>query len=65
MYRDGLGVKQDYGKAIGQFRKMADKGHARSMHALSEMYAQGQGVKKDAAEAKRWSDLAVKNGYDG
>jgi TPR repeat protein len=63
MYRDGLAVKRDYGLAVNQFRSAAEHGHARAMHALAQMYAKGLGVKKDATEAKRWTELAAKNGY--
>jgi TPR repeat protein len=65
MYRDGLGVKADDTKAVKYLLRAADRGNARAMWVLSEMYQQGRGVEKDAAKADEWSKLAVKNGYKG
>jgi energy-coupling factor transporter ATP-binding protein EcfA2 len=43
-YRDGLGVQQDYAKAIEWFEKSADMDDADAMNDLGWLYANGKGV---------------------
>ena len=54
MYRLGLGVEQDYAKALILYRKAADQGNAEAQARLGRMYENGKGVKKDLKEAAKW-----------
>ena len=44
-------------------RRAAEQGHAAAQVRLGAMYANGEGVLKDAAEAVRWYRLAAKQGH--
>ena len=54
MYYRGLGVKVEYPKAAGLFRKAAEQGHSQAQYSLAVMYAFGQGMEKNYAEALQW-----------
>ena len=43
----------------------AEQGNAVAQFNLGVMYANGQGVPKDDAEAARWYRLAAEQGHDG
>ena len=45
MYSEGLGVKQDYIKAVEWYKKAAEQGYSRAQHNLALMYVDGQGWK--------------------
>jgi TPR repeat protein len=47
----------------GLTRPMAENGHASAQHDLGVMYANGQGVPQDYAEAARWYRLAADQGH--
>lgn len=55
-FEEGLAAynKQDYATALREFRLMADQGHADAQYNLGYMYANGQGVKQDYADAVSW-----------
>ena len=44
----------DYAIAVGLWRPLADEGDTRAQYNLGLMYANGQGVPQDAAEAVTW-----------
>jgi TPR repeat protein len=46
-------VEQDYSKAVSWYRKAAEKGLTHAMACLGLRYANGEGVKRDHAEAMR------------
>ena len=52
----------DYQTAAAQFKLAADKGNAEAMYRLGLCYHDGQGVEKDANEAVKWYQNAVKGG---
>ena len=54
LYRDGDMVEKDYTKAQGYLLKAANKGNARAMFELSQMYLKGVGIKPDFKLAKDW-----------
>ena len=50
---------------ITEIRRLAEKGDARAQLELGLMYANGEGVLKDDAEAVRWYRLAAEQGHAG
>ena len=44
----------DYVKASRLMKPLAEQGEAKAQAELGEMYATGQGVEKDYAEAEKW-----------
>ena len=53
----------DYATALAGFQNDAEQGHATTQFNLGRMYANGEGVPKDDAEAVRWVRLAAEQGY--
>ena len=53
----------DYGVALQEFRNFADQNVAEAQYYLGRMYAEGEGVSEDEAEAIRWYRLAAEQGY--
>ncbi len=62
VYREGIGVVQDYLKAEIFFRKSAQQGHSLSCYGLGGLYMGGLGVEKDAKEAHKWWSQAASQG---
>ncbi|KAJ8553491.1 hypothetical protein K7X08_024169 [Anisodus acutangulus] len=67
MYRIGIfyyfglrGVRRDHTKALSWFLKAVEKGEARSMELLGEIYARGAGVERNFTKALKWLTLASK-----
>jgi TPR repeat protein len=56
MYRDGLGVVQDYAEAVRWYRLAADQGNVYAQYDLGVMYRDGLGIVQDYAEAARSID---------
>ena len=55
----------DYATAFREWKPLAEKGNAAlAQFYLGLMYAQGQGVPQDYAEAARWYRRAAEQGYD-
>ena len=50
----------DYTTALKKSRPLAEQGHARAQYRLGVMYATGQGVQQDQAEAIKWFHKALK-----
>lgn len=61
-YFFGERVMADTNKAVMWYKKAALAGHADAAYNLGCMYAWGEGVPESKAEAKKWLDMAVKNG---
>ena len=55
----------DYATALAGFRFYAEQGDARAQFNLGAMYANGEGVPEDDAEAGRWYRLAAEQGNAG
>ena len=53
----------DYATALAGFQNYAEQGNATAQLNLGVMYANGEGVPKDDAEAVRWFRLAAEQGY--
>jgi len=49
--------------AISQYRRAADLGHTAAKFNLGLMYAEGQGVAKDNAQAVTWYQMAAEQGF--
>ena len=63
MHGNGLGVPQDYAKAVGWWRKAAEQGFAKAQHNLGLMYDNSLGVPQDYAKAEKWYRKAAEQGY--
>ena len=53
---------RNFVRSIGLFRPLADQGDATAQSNLGVMYASGQGVPKDYAQAVKWYRLAADQG---
>ena len=54
--------RSDYATALRLWRPLADQGNAEAQYALGFMYARGQGVPQNNAEAAKWWRLAADQG---
>lgn len=54
MYDKGLGVSQDYHKAVEWYTKAAHQGDEDAQYELGVMYAEGKGVPQNKSTAKRY-----------
>ena len=63
-YDAGLKAAQagDFQTALKEWKPLADQGHAYAQYYLGLMYANGEGVVEDDAEAVRWYRLAADQG---
>ena len=50
-------------EAVKWYRMAAEQGDARAQYHLGDMYENGYGVSKDIAEANKWHDKALEQGY--
>ncbi|MBI3453859.1 MAG: sel1 repeat family protein [Rhodospirillales bacterium] len=55
--------RQDYTRAIAEWRPLAERGDIRSQFNMGMMYERGFGVEKNEAEAARWYRRAAEQGY--
>ena len=64
-YDVGLKAAQagDFQTALKEWKPLADQGHAGAQYTLGWMYANGEGVPEDDAEAARWYRLAADQGH--
>ena len=63
MYRQGVGVKQDLGRAIELYRAAALQGHVSGQLNLGDFYASGTGLKRDLVYAHAWLSLAARQNH--
>ena len=54
----GMGVEQDYSKAIPLLERGCELGHHRSCHNLGVLYYHGKGVEKDLDKFKLYNEKA-------
>ena len=52
----------DYATAVRVWRPLAEQGNARAQTNLGLLYAKGEGVPQDDAEAAKWCRLAAEQG---
>ena len=58
MYRDSLGIEQNYKLAEKWTRLSAEQGNPTAAFNLAHIYELGLGVEKDFTEAMKWYDMA-------
>jgi TPR repeat protein len=63
MVRNGTGVAPDPVRAAGLIASAARAQLPEAMFTLSQMLAQGEGVRQDAAAARRWLEEAAALAY--
>ncbi|ACE05882.1 hypothetical protein Aasi_0472 [Candidatus Amoebophilus asiaticus 5a2] len=63
MYKNGVGVTQDYVKAVYWLQKAADQEDIDSQYSLGTMYENGWGVAQDYAKAALWYQKAATQGH--
>ena len=63
LYRMGLGVGQDFSKAVEWYRRAAESGLARAQANLGNAYLRGQGVARNYRKAKTWFERAAAQGH--
>ena len=54
IYKNGLGVDENYDKAMSYFEESAEKENMLAMQNIGDMYRYGLGVDKDYSEAYSW-----------
>lgn len=63
LYDEGLGVRQDFAKAVDSYRRAYDGGYALAASFLGYLYEYGRGVPQDYAQALRlYHEAAAKTG---
>ncbi len=62
MYQNGLGVKQDYTRALFWHLRAAEKGDSAAQNNTGWMYRYGLGVEQDRTMAIFWYQKAAKQG---
>lgn len=63
MYDDGLGLPQNFARALHWYRKAAYSGLVDSQYILARFYGRGRGVKQDPATAFFWFNIATAGGH--
>ena len=53
----------DYATALREWQPLAKQGHAVAQYNLGLLYAKGQGVPKDDAQARQWHEKAAVQGH--
>jgi len=63
-YQAGIAANNrgDYATALREWRPLAEQGHAVAQYSLGLLYANGQGVPKDDAQARQWYEKAAAQG---
>lgn len=59
-YANGMGVRQDYGKAFYWYQKSANQGDEFAQVSMGFAYSSGQGVRQDFTKALEWYQKAAK-----
>ena len=59
MYQEGMGVEQDYAKALEWLEKAADLGNSSAMNNIGYSYYYGNGIEQDYAKALEWLEKAA------
>lgn len=55
--------RNDYGAALHEWQPLAKQGQAAAQYQLGLLYANGQGVPKDDAQARQWYEKAANQGH--
>ncbi|KAG2379474.1 hypothetical protein C9374_006591 [Naegleria lovaniensis] len=62
MYEHGIGVPQNYSKALEWYQKSANQGDAKAQYNLGCMYRNGRGVVQDYSKAFEWYQKSANQG---
>ncbi len=62
-YFGKYGKPKDFKKAVTNFRKAAEQGHAEAQFNLAIMYKNGEGVEQSYTEVVKWYRKAAEQGY--
>lgn len=62
LYRQGLGVTQDYNKVMSLSREAASAGNAFAMYNIGYLYSNGYGIRKDTEKSIYWYEKASEAG---
>jgi len=63
LYLNGLGVTQDYEKAMNLFQRSANQGYMKAQYNLGVMYMNGIGIQNDLTKAFDLFKLSAEQGY--
>ncbi|MBL4906876.1 MAG: sel1 repeat family protein [Sneathiella sp.] len=63
LYRRGLGVEQNFKKALSWYKQAAEMGFDRAQANLATMYLKGEGVDQNYKKASEWFSRAARNGH--
>ena len=63
LYHNGLGVEQDYKKAMEWYEKATELGNPSAMNNIGYLYQNGLGVEQDYKKAMEWYEKAVELEY--
>lgn len=55
-------AKEDFPRAFGLYRELAELGHAEAQENIAVMYVNGEGVKRDNVLGYAWAAIAKENG---
>ena len=64
MYDRGLGLKQNYRKALNWYGKSAKNGFGLAQYKIGQMYVAGHGVKQNFTKAYAWVRSAISQGVE-
>ena len=63
LYESGVGVEQDWTKAVQWYTRSAERGYARGQYNLAWCYEHGKGVARDRDRAVRLYEQAGEQQY--
>ena len=63
MYDDGLGLPQDFSRAISWYTRAAEAGIVDAQYIVGRFYGRGRGVKQNPGKAFYWFNLAAAAGH--
>lgn len=63
IYRRGLGIDQDFKKAMNWYKRAATLGFDRAQANVGDMYLKGEGVPQDYEQAVQWFARAARQGH--
>lgn len=61
-YFDGIGIEQDYAKALEWYLRAAKQGHGIAQYNVAYAYANGIGTQKNTSEAIKWYGKSADQG---
>jgi TPR repeat protein len=64
LYKEGIGVPQDYKEAVKWYHVAAEQGDAHAQNNLGAMFSKGRGVEKNYVKATFWFEQAAHNGFE-